>query len=251
MRQIQQIGRRAWLAQMAKGTFVVWAEVTFGLGRKGLSIALGDDRLAASVAQAQTRDPVNVTRVITDFVSSYVLIRDQEIAIVDTGLPNNGEKFGELIQTAGLGWDAVGHVILTHYHPDHVGSMGEVLNAAPKAMVYAGAADISQIQSPRKIKAVGDGDDVFGLQIIATPGHTPGHICVYDPAGSLMVLGDAMVNMGSQLSGPNPQYTADMDQAHQSVKKLAALTFDKAFFGHGEPIEQGASAAIAKVANAL
>lgn len=199
MRQIQQIGRRAWLAQMAQGTFVVWAEVTFGLGRKGLSIALGDDRLAASVAQAQTRDPVNVTRVITDFVNSYVLIRDKEVAIVDTGLPNNGEKFGEVIKTAGLGWDAVGHVILTHYHPDHVGSMGAVLGAAPKAMVYAGAADISQIQSPRKIKAVGDGDDVFGLQIIATPGHTPGHICVYDPVGSLMVVGDAMVNVGSQL----------------------------------------------------
>ncbi len=251
MRQLQQIGRRAWLGQMAKGTFVVWAEVTFGLGRKGLSIALGDDRLAASVAQAQTNDPVNVARVITDYVSSYVLIRGKEAAIVDTGLPNNGEKFGEVIKNAGLGWDAVGHVILTHYHPDHIGSMGEVLTAAPKAMVYAGAADIPQIQSPRQIKAVGDGDDVFGLQIIATPGHTQGHICVYDPVGSLVVLGDAMVNLGDNLSGPSPQYTADMNQANQSVKKLAALTFDKAFFGHGKPIEQRASAAVAKVANAL
>ena len=251
MRQIQQLGRRAWLAQMAKGTFVVWAEVTFGLGRKGLSIALGDERLAASVAQAQTRDPVNVTRVMTDFVSSYVLIRGKEAAIVDTGLPNNGEQFSEVIKKAGLGWEAVGHLILTHYHRDHVGSMEEVLTAAPKATVYAGAADIPQIQSPRQIKAVGDGDDVFGLQIIATPGHTPGHICVYDPAGSLIVLGDAMVNMDDTLGGPNPQYTANMDQAHASVKKLAALTFDKAFFGHGAPIESGASAAVAKVAGAL
>ncbi|HEY7709720.1 MAG TPA: MBL fold metallo-hydrolase [Candidatus Entotheonella sp.] len=251
MRQIQQIGRRAWLARMAKGTFVVWAEVTFGLGRKGLSIAIGDDRLAGSVAQAQTRDPVHVARVITDFVSSYVLVRGKEAAIVDTGLPNNGEKFGEVIKTAGLGWDAVGHVILTHYHRDHVGSMGEVLKAAPKALVYAGEADIAKIQSPRSIKAVGDGDDVFGLQIIATPGHTPGHICVYDPVGSLMVLGDAMVNMGGQLTGANPQYTADMDQANESVKKLAALTFNKAFFGHGEPIEQRASSAVARVATAL
>ena len=251
MRQLQQIGRRAWLGQMAKGTFVVWAEVTFGLGRKGLSIALGDDRLAASVAQAQTNDPVNVSRVITDFVSSYVLVRGKEVAIVDTGLPNNGEKFGDVIKRAGLGWDAVGHVILTHYHPDHVGSMGEVLTAAPKAMVYAGEADIAQIQSPRQIKAVGDGDDVFGLQIIATPGHTPGHICVYDPVGSLVVLGDAMVNINDTLGGPNPKYTADMDQAHESVKKLAKLKFEKAFFGHGNPLEQGASAAIAKMAGTL
>jgi glyoxylase-like metal-dependent hydrolase (beta-lactamase superfamily II) len=66
-----------------------------------------------------------------------------------------------------------------------------------------------------------------------------------------MVLGDAMVNMGGQLTGANPQYTADMDQANESVKKLAALTFNKAFFGHGEPIEQRASSAVARVATAL
>jgi glyoxylase-like metal-dependent hydrolase (beta-lactamase superfamily II) len=251
MQQLQQIGRRAWLARMMSGTFVVWAEVTFGLGRKGLSIALGDARLAASVAQAQRRDPVKAVRIITEFVNSYVLVRGQEIAIVDTGLPNNGDKFGEVIKTAGLGWDAVGHVILTHYHRDHIGSMGEVLTAAPKAMVYAGAADVPQIPSPRPIKAVGDGDDVFGLQIIATPGHTPGHICVFDPVGSLLVLGDAMVNVNHTLTGANPQYTADMTQANQSVKKLAALSFDKAVFGHGEPIEKEASAAVAKVASSL
>lgn len=251
MRQVQQIGRRAWLARMASGTLVVWAEVTFGLGRKGLGIALGDDRLAVRVAQAQMRDPVQTLRVITDFVNAYVLVRGREIAIVDTGLPNNGEKFAEVIKTAGLGWDAVGHVILTHYHPDHIGSMGEVLAAAPQAMVYAGAADIPQITSPRTIQAVGDGDDVFGLQIIATPGHTPGHICVFDPAASLLVLGDAMGNRNHTLSGPNPQYTSDMAQANQSIKKLAALTFGKAVFGHGEPIDKGASAAVAKLAQTL
>jgi hypothetical protein len=42
-----------------------------------------------------------------------------------------------------------------------------------------------------------------------------------------------------------------MDQANESVKKLAELTFNKAFFGHGEPIEQGASDAVARVATAL
>ncbi len=251
MRQVEQINRRTWLGRMASGAFVVWAEVTFGLGRKGLSIALGDDRLATSLAQAQTRDPARIHRVITQYVSSYVLVRGKEIAIVDTGLPNNGEKFAEVIQSAGLGWDAVGHVILTHYHPDHIGSMGEVLAAAPKAMVYAGAADIPQIQSPRPIRGVGDGDEVLGLQIIATPGHTPDHICVYDPVGSFVVLGDAMVNINNKLGGANPQYTADMDAANQSVKKLATLEFEKAVFGHGEPIEKGASAAIAKLAGTL
>ena len=52
-----------------------------------------------------------------------------------------------------------------------------------------------------------------------------------------------MNNIGNKLAGPNPQYTTDMYQAHQSVKKLAKLTFQRAVFGHGDPIDNGASQA--------
>jgi glyoxylase-like metal-dependent hydrolase (beta-lactamase superfamily II) len=249
--EAQQISRRMWLKWMATGAFALWAELTFDLGRKGWGIALGRVDLAINIAEAQTKDPVKALRVITDFVNSYVLIRGKEIAIVDTGLPNNGTKFGEVIKTAGLGWETVSHLILTHYHQDHLGSMGEVLTAAPKATVYAGAEDIPQIKSPRTIKPVADGDEVFGLQIIATPGHTPGHICVFDPVGSLLIVGDAMNNINNKLGGSNPQYTTDMAKATESVKKLAGLKFEKAVFGHGDPIEQAASATVAKLASTL
>jgi glyoxylase-like metal-dependent hydrolase (beta-lactamase superfamily II) len=185
------------------------------------------------------------------FVNAYVLVRGKEAAVVDTGTPNNAPKIADVVRTAGLSWDAVHHVILTHYHPDHIGSVGEVLAAAAKATAYAGAADIPQIKSPRPLKAVGDNDEVFGLRVIATPGHTPGHVCVFDPSGSLLILGDAMNNIESKLGGPNPQYTADMAQAHQSVKKLAKLKFERAVFGHGEPIDRGAAHAIAKLAATL
>jgi hypothetical protein len=60
-----------------------------------------------------------------------------------------------------------------------------------------------------------------------------------------------MNNMDNRLAGPHPQYTADMAQAHQSVKKLAKLKFQRAVFGHGEPIDKGASQAIAKLAGSL
>ena len=74
---------------------------------------------------------------------------------------------------------------------------------------------------------------------------------MYDPVGSLIVLGDAMVNVDNTLTGPYPRYTADMQQANQSVKKLAKLRFEKAVFGHGEPIDKGASAAVANIARTL
>jgi glyoxylase-like metal-dependent hydrolase (beta-lactamase superfamily II) len=251
MMDIRRIDRRTWLARVVPGTVAVWTELTFGLGRTGWRVALGGERLAAGLAEAAALGPTEALRVNMGFVNGYVLVRGKEAAIVDTGTPNNAEKFAEVLRTAGPGWDGVHHVILTHYHPDHIGSMGQVMAAAPRATAYAGAADIPQISSPRPLKAVGDNDEVFGLRIIATPGHTPGHICVLDPAGSLLILGDAMVNTGNKLGGPNPQYTADMAQAHQSVKKLARLTFERAVFGHGEPIDKGASQAIAKLASTL
>ena len=84
--------------------------------------------------------------------------------------------FGEFrsIATAlggvGLDWAAVGHVILTHKHDDHAGSAAEVLDAATSATGYAGAEDLAAITSPRDLVAVADGDAVFGLRIVATPG---------------------------------------------------------------------------------
>ena len=250
MQIAQQISRRTWLAKFAWGGLAVWSELNFGLGRKGWGVAIGGRDLAIGVAHAQSLAAAKALRVDLGFVNAYVLVRGKEAAVVDTGTPGNGSKIAEVVRTAGLGWDAVQHVILTHYHQDHIGSVGEILGAAPNATAYAGAADIPQIKSPRPIKAVGDKDEVFGLRMIATPGHTPGHVCVFDPAGSLLILGDAMNNSGI-LAGPNPEYTADMAQAHQSVQKLAKLKFERAVFGHGEPIDKGASQAIAKLASTL
>jgi glyoxylase-like metal-dependent hydrolase (beta-lactamase superfamily II) len=251
MREAQQISRRTWLTRVALGSFAVWSELNFGLGRRGWGVAIGDSNLVLGVAHAQDLEPAKSLRVDLGIVNAYVLIRGKEAAVVDTGTPNNGSKIADVVRTAGVDWNAVHHVILTHYHPDHIGSVGEVLTAADKATAYAGAADIPQIKSPRLIKAVADNDEVFGLRVIATPGHTPGHVCVFDPVGSLLILGDAMNNIGNKLAGPNPQYTADMAEGHQSVKKLAKLKFQRAVFGHGEPIDNGASQAIAKLAGSL
>ena len=222
MQKFQQISRRAWLAQVAVGSFAIWNELNFGLGRKGWSIAIGGD-LASGIAHAQSAGPTKPLRVNLGFVNAYVLIRGKEAAVVDTGTAGNASKIADVVRAGGVGWEAVRHVILTHYHPDHIGSVADVLGAAEKATVYAGAADIPQIKSPRPLKAVGDNEEVFGLRVIATPGHTAGHVSVFDPAGSLLILGDAMNNIDKKLSGPNPQYTADMSQAHQSVKKRTSL----------------------------
>jgi glyoxylase-like metal-dependent hydrolase (beta-lactamase superfamily II) len=121
---------------------------------------------------------------------------------------------------------------------------------ATKATVHAGAADIAQITSPRTVVAAADGSEIFGLQVVATPGHTLGHICVLDRATKILVAGDAL-NNSSGLSGSSPRNTADEDQAKASVKKLAVLDIAGILFGHGEPLTADASAALRQYAGTL
>lgn len=205
---------------------------------------------ATTAATVATLPPVDYQLVNLGFVNAYVLVRGNEVAVVDTGVANSQGKIEEVIKAAGRSWDDVRHVILTHYHPDHAGSMDAVMAAAAKATGYAGAEDIPQIKVSMPLQAVADGADVFGLQIVATPGHTAGHISVFDP-GVAFIAGDALVNAGGTLTGSSPQFTADMAAANQSVQKIAGLMFERAFFGHGDPIETGGSAAVAKLAATL
>ena len=81
--------------------------------------------------------------------------------------------------------------------------------------------DIGAFDTPRPFTTVADGDHVFGLRIVGTPGHTPGHIAVLDEVGGLLVAGDAVIVKDGVLQGPDPDNTMDMPTALQSVKKMA------------------------------
>lgn len=194
---------------------------------------------------------VTVQRVALGNVSAYVLVRGREAVIVDTGNPGNEGDIEAGLSEVGLGWADVGTVILTHRHGDHIGSVGPVMDAAAQAIGYAGEADIPSIDTPRPLTPVGDGDTVFGLPIIETPGHTEGSISVYDPIARVLVVGDAMNGRGAGVSGDangvagaNPRFSEDMDQANESIRKLSQLDFDAVYFGHGDPVESNGSALV-------
>ena len=184
-------------------------------------------------------------RVNLGFVSAYVLARGGEAAVVDTGTAGSEDDIAAALERIGLGWDAVGHVILTHKHDDHMGSLAAILDAAPDATGYAGAEDIPAMAAPRPLVAVADGDDVFGLTIIATPGHTAGHVAVLDQVGGILVAGDALGTNGAAVAGPNAQFTEDMATALASVAKLGTFEFETLLVGHGDPIVTGASDLVA------
>jgi glyoxylase-like metal-dependent hydrolase (beta-lactamase superfamily II) len=189
-------------------------------------------------------------RVDLSFVSAYLLIRGSEAAVVDLGTGGSAGSIGAALRAAGSGWDAVRHVIVTHHHADHAGSLDEVA-AQVDAAIYAGAADVARINSPAPLRPVKDGDDVFGLRIIGTPGHTAGHVAVFDPATGTLVAGDALRTEGTDLTGPDSRYTADMTQAAASVRKLATLDVTAILPGHGDPLTTGAADALRTLAESL
>jgi glyoxylase-like metal-dependent hydrolase (beta-lactamase superfamily II) len=250
MHEVHKVGRRTWLARSASGLLALWTGLEFGFGRQGWGVLIGASPRRVASAQAAAGARVLPVEIQAEFqgqqfpVAAYVMVRGNEIAIVDTLTPGNASTIGQVIQRAGLGWDAVRHVILTHYHPDHAGSVGDVASLAPQAAVWAGEADIPQIPLERAIRPAADGAEVFSLQIVATPGHTAGHISVLDPLGSTLVVGDAAFNVGGTLGGSPPQFTADIAQATESLRKLGGMNFERALFAHGVPIERGAAAAI-------
>ena len=204
---------------------------------------------ASASASAATGGALTWGRVNLGFVSAYLLVRGGEAALVDTGVENSADAIEAALGSLSLGWAAVGHVILTHKHGDHAGSAGVVLERAPDAMGYAGAEDIAGITVPRALTPVQDGDHVFDLEVVTTPGHTAGSISVLDPAGSVLVAGDALRVTGGRPAYPDGQFTEDMDGAKASVAKLAGLAFETLLVGHGDPIEGGAAAAVAALAS--
>ncbi|HEY0002102.1 MAG TPA: MBL fold metallo-hydrolase [Actinoplanes sp.] len=188
-------------------------------------------------------------RVNLSFVSAYLLVRGSEVAVVDLGTAGSETAIEAGLKAAGRDWAAVRHIILTHQHADHAGGLAGV---APKvtAALYAGAADVEGISSDKPLKPVADGDEVFGLRIIGTPGHTVGHVSVFDPSTGVLVAGDALRNPGG-LAGADPQYTADQAAAAASVRKLDTLDVRTILPGHGDPLTTGAADALRKLAASL
>lgn len=183
-------------------------------------------------------------------VSAYILARGSEVAVVDTGNPGSADDIGQTLADIGLNYGNVDHVFLTHLHPDHIGSITEVMAEAAGATAYAGEADIAGIDYD-PIAAVRDGDEIFGLEVLATPGHTDGHISVIDHEAGLLVAGDAVITQDGGVQGPSARFSTDLDRANDSVRRLAQLSFNTLLAGHGDPVEDMADTAVAAMAASL
>jgi glyoxylase-like metal-dependent hydrolase (beta-lactamase superfamily II) len=226
--------------------------VAAGSGVLGVAVlntvpACSSDTAEPETAPKTEADLGGWKRVDLSSVAAYLLIRGNEAAVVDLGTEGSSDAIGDGLKAAGSGWDKVKHVIITHLHPDHAGGL-QGLSTDAKPTFYAGEGDAASIISDRTITPVKDGTEIFGLQVVNTPGHTLGHISVFDSSLGVLVAGDALRTNDGGLKGSDPQFTADMAKAAESVRKLATLDVKAILPGHGEPVTAGAADELRKLA---
>lgn len=267
---MELLSRRRFLIELGKGTtaVAVLGPLAIACGKSAgtdggtlgstssssLATTTSSVSVSTTTADAGTPDGVVGTkweRVFMQNVSAYILARNSKAVIVDTGHAGLIEDIDAGLQRIGVAWSDVDDVILTHMHSDHVGGLPEVMERATSASAHAGEPDIDAMQSPRPIEAVADGDEVFGLQIIGTPGHTPGHVSVLDQAAGILVAGDALISAGGEILGASPRFSSDMSAANDSVRKLATFDYSTILVGHGNPITSNGSQLVADLSTTL
>ncbi|PLT35670.1 MBL fold metallo-hydrolase [Bacillus sp. V5-8f] len=221
-------------------------------------------------------------------VFNPTLVWDEESAIlIDAGMPGQLEDIRSAMDQAGVSIERLTAVVITHQDLDHIGSVTELLKALDKTIpVYAHDLDKPYIEgeiplmktdpqrmskeawealpepakalytNPPRVqvdKILNDGEELpyfGGIEIIHTPGHTPGHISLYIKKTKTLVAGDAMVSSNGKLFGPAERHTPDMETAKDSLKKFLAYDIKKVICYHGGLVDEQVKEQLDQVAGA-
>jgi glyoxylase-like metal-dependent hydrolase (beta-lactamase superfamily II) len=235
------------------------------------------------VLELPFRNPMGVQGII-----DLTLIWDKDtVVLADAGFPGQLPQIREAMERAGVPFDRLDKVIITHQDIDHIGSLPDILKESPhKVEVLAhevekpyieGSKPLIKMNPERLAKlfasvpeeqrkrvesafanppkagvdtTVADGEVLpycGGITVIHTPGHTPGHICLYLNQSKVLVTGDALVAADGELLGPNPQAAYDMETALQSLKKLTPYDIETVVCYHGGVYRNGANKRLAEL----
>lgn len=194
----------------------------------------------------------------------YALHDADGLTLVDASIGSAGPKILAQLAQAGHKPSDVKRILITHGHPDHVGSL-PFLHEATKAEVWSHALEKPVIQGEAFItrppsglrppntkvaptpvhRTLTDGEMLpilGGLQVVYTPGHAPGHLSFFQPERRLLIVGDVIFRLFfNRMTLPLAMLTADMEENKRSIRKLIALKPQILMFGHGDPITENAT----------
>ena len=191
---------------------------------------------------------------LSDSDSKIYIIGD---TVIDAGTGLNFTRMMNMFKMMGKKMDDVKWVINTHGHFDHVGGNGFFFDA--KIAIHDGDADIVEkgdqelsfadffdgnIRAHKVEKRLQDGDEISGLKVIHTPGHSPGSICLYDEKNKVLFSGDTVFAEGR---GRTDLPGGSENEMKKSIEKLKSLKIDKLFPGHGNPVLSNVKMVLDKV----
>jgi glyoxylase-like metal-dependent hydrolase (beta-lactamase superfamily II) len=210
--------------------------------------------------------------------------------LVDTGYPGQFEHLMAAVTQAGVPVTQIRRIIITHQDWDHIGTLPDIiaardgkvdilahvnekpyiegtipyikmtperiaarLQSIPKEMQAEAAIMFAAIPTAPITQTLEDGEKLpyhGGIEVIHTPGHTPGHICLYLKSHRLLIAGDQLRVENGTLLGPVEMYTADMTAALNSLTKLINYDIDRVICYHGGLYGPNAAFRIAELAGA-
>jgi glyoxylase-like metal-dependent hydrolase (beta-lactamase superfamily II) len=212
------------------------------------------------------------------FVNLFLVPDDDgHLILIDTGIP--GSTKAALAEAGRLGLPITG-IALTHAHGDHIGSLDALHASLPDAKVFISGRDARLLvkdKTPapgepadakyrgsytgaktRPTDLVAHGDRIGPLEVIAAPGHTPGHVAFLDTRDRTLYCGDAYSTLGGVATSAkaNPKFplpamaTWHRPTALESARALRRLDPARLAPGHGPVVENPGAAMDAAIAKA-
>ncbi|CAM3103118.1 MBL fold metallo-hydrolase [Filibacter tadaridae] len=189
--------------------------------------------------------------------ANIILIKDQFPILIDTGFGSEAEDTERLIKEEGVSPEDLHLIVNTHYHSDHVGGNfhfqkkygvpiaahrweADLINSCDSEA--CGAEWLDQPVEPYQVDTkLSDNDEIHTgsrtLQVLHTPGHTLGHISLYEPEEEVLICGDIFHKNDIGWLNIFREGVSSIQRSMESLDRLSTLPMQRAYSGHGPQIE--------------
>lgn len=186
-----------------------------------------------------------------------ILIKDEHAILIDTGFGSEVKDTEKLIKEAGVSPEELHLIVNTHYHSDHVGGNFHLQkNYGVPIATHKWEADLINFCDPEACSAewldqpvepyrvdrkLADNDEINTgsrtLKVLHTPGHTLGHISLFEPEEEILICGDLFHQNDIGWLNIFREGVTSIQRSLESLERLSTLRIKQAYSGHGPQIE--------------